>query len=796
VAQDKNSSLTDADLEKVQPPVDVPETVTVGRDTPAPRPRTPMGRSQAQAWIGRLLGKYTITAFLGEGGMGVVFKAHDPMIDRDVAIKLLAQDLAEDDSSLARFLAEARAIGKLNHPNVLGIYEICQEGSTYFLVMEFLPGGTLGDQLDRQGPCSVFAATQVMIDACKGVAAAHAAGIFHRDLKPENLLRAADGTIKVMDFGLAKFSAANAQQLTQYGIVVGTPSFMSPEQCEAKLIDARSDIYALGGTYYALLTGKYPYGDTTTVVQVMYSQCHAPVPDPRQVNPAIPEACAQIIARAMAKDPAARYQSANELQADLLAVAATLSGKTQILLPSERVFGQAALPSKVQGPRAGLHRRIALTIAGGMILAMLFVLALFWRSGQRAPGSSSGQNGVPLLSGEPIKVGVLHSLSGTMASSGTVVVDATIFAIDQINNEGGVLGRPVQPVVVDGRSDWELFAREAERLIVDEKVCTIFGCWTSSSRKMVKPVVEKYDHLLVYPVQYEGLETSPCIVYMGAAPNQQIIPAVDWAMTALHKKRFFLVGSDYVFPRTANAIIKDHLKFAEGAVVGEKYLVLGCQKFQALVDSIVQSNPDMIVNSLNGDSNIAFFRALRAAGITPDKIPTVSFSVGEQELRGLELTEVEGDYAAWTYFQSLATPENQEFLSRFHKLYPQRSVTDPMEAAYVGVKLWARAVEEAQSLDPKKIRRAMLNQRLLAPDGEVRIDPETQHCFKTPRIGRIQPDGQFQIVWSAPQPVAPMPYPNTRTAAEWNRFLHDLYAGWGNRWAAPEEGLRGKTAVK
>jgi len=756
-----------------------------------------MSRAQAQAWIGKQLGKYTITAFLGEGGMGVVFKAHDPLIDRDVAIKLLAQDLAEDDSSLARFLAEARAIGKLNHPNVLGIYEICQEGSTYFLVMEFLPGGSLGDQLERQGPCSVFVATQVMIDACKGVAAAHAAGIFHRDLKPENLLRAADGTVKVMDFGLAKFSADSAQQLTQFGIVVGTPSFMSPEQCEAKPIDARSDIYALGGTYYALLTGKYPYGDTSSVVQVMYSQCHAPVPDPRQVNPALPEVCAQIIARAMAKDPAARYRSANEMQADLLAIAAMLTAKTQVLLPSVGGSRQAPLPSKVQGFCAILRRRFALPIAGAMVLTMLFLLAFFfWRPGQPAAGSNSDQNGLPLPSGEPIKVGVLHSLSGTMASSGTVVVDATIFAIDQINNEGGVLGRPVQPVVVDGRSDWELFAREAERLIVDEKVCTIFGCWTSSSRKMVKPVVEKYDHLLVYPVQYEGLETSPCIVYMGAAPNQQIIPAVDWAMTALHKKRFFLVGSDYVFPRTANAIIRDHLKYAEGAVVGEKYLPLGCQKFQAIVDSIVQANPDMILNSLNGDSNIAFFRALRAAGITPDKIPTVSFSFGEQELRGLELTEVEGDYAAWTYFQSLATPENQEFLGRFHKVYPQRSVTDPMEAAYVGVKLWARGVEEAQSLDPKKIRRAMLNQRLLAPDGELRIDPETQHCFKTPRMGRIQPDGQFQIVWSAPQPVAPMPYPDTRTAAEWNTFLHDMYAGWGNRWAAPEEGPKGKTTVR
>jgi urea transport system substrate-binding protein len=305
---------------------------------------------------------------------------------------------------------------------------------------------------------------------------------------------------------------------------------------------------------------------------------------------------------------------------------------------------------------------------------------------------------------------------------------------------------------------------------------------------MVKPVVEKHDHLLIYPLQYEGVETSPCIIYLGAAPNQQIIPALDWAVAQLHKKRFFLVGSDYVFPRTANEIIKDHLRDTTGVqIVGEKYLPLGSQNVQSVLEALVQAKPDMILNTINGDSNIAFFRGLRAAGIPPAEIPTLSFSVGEQELRSLDLNEVEGDYAAWTYFQSIATPENVAFVQRFHEGYPQRSVSDPMEAAYVSVKLWARAVNEVQSLDPKKIRRALLNQRLLAPDGEVRIDPDTQHCFKTPRIGRIQHDGQFEIVWSAPQPVAPLPYPSTRTAGSWTALLNDLYTGWGNRWAAPEE---------
>ncbi len=389
--------------------------------------------------------------------------------------------------------------------------------------------------------------------------------------------------------------------------------------------------------------------------------------------------------------------------------------------------------------------------------------------------------------GEPIKVGVLHSLSGTMAASGSVVVDATIFAIDEVNEAGGLLGRPVKAVVADGRSEWPRFAQEAERLITKENVCTIFGCWSSAARKMVKPVVEKHDHLLIYPVQYEGMETSPCIVYLGAAPNQQIIPALKWATETVHKKRFFLVGSDYVFPRAANAIIKDYLRTQPVEIVGEHYLPLGAQEVQPLLEALVRAKPDMILNTINGDSNIAFFRGLRAAGIRSANLPTLSFSVGEQELRSLDVHEVEGDYAASTYFESIDTPDNTAFLQRFHESYPQRSVSDPMEAAYVGVKLWAQAVKETQSLDPRKIRRALLNEHMNAPDGEARIDPETQHCFKTPRIGRIRSDGQFEIVWSALEPLPPRPYPSTRSAEAWTAFLSDLYAGWGCRWAAPDE---------
>ena len=707
-------------------------------DTSPPRGESVEDSGAIQAWVGRSLGKYKITGTLGQGGMAVVLKALDTSLDREVAIKVLASHLAADADARSRFVAEAKAVGKVVHHNVVAIHEIRQDGDLPFLVMEYAPGGSLEDRLQRQGAMPLLQATRAMMDGCRGIGAAHAVGLIHRDVKPANFMRAADGTIKVSDFGLAKAAGDIGRGHTQLGVVVGTPCYMSPEQCEAKPMDARSDIYALGCTYYSLLTGKRPYFRIERVTQLMYMQCHGPVPDPREVEPTIPEACARIVARSMAKAPGDRYQAAGDMLADLEAVALALTGQTRIDLPSD---------TKV----------------------------------------STAQVGGRPASGEPVKVGILHSLSGTMATSESVVVDALLFAFDEVNQQGGVLGRPVEAIVVDGRSDWPTFAQEAERLLAHEKVCTVFGCWTSASRKTVKPIFEQHDHLLVYPVQFEGLETSPCIVYMGAAPNQQILPAVDWAIQTLGKKRFFLAGSDYIFPRTAHAIIRDQLQRAGVQVVGEAYVPLGSQKLDAMVKALAKAKPDVILNSINGDSNTAFFRELRAAGIRSANVPTVSFSVGEQELRSLNPADVAGDYAVWTYFQTLENPENVEFVKRFLQRNPRRGITDPMETAYVGVKLWAKAVNEAQSLEPRRIRRAMVNQRLKAPDGDVRIDPDTHYCFRTPRIGQIQADGRFRVVWSAPDTVQPLAYPASRSAETWRAFLHDLHAGWGNAWA-PTEG--------
>jgi len=387
---------------------------------------------------------------------------------------------------------------------------------------------------------------------------------------------------------------------------------------------------------------------------------------------------------------------------------------------------------------------------------------------------------------EPIKVGVLHSLSGTMQVSEQNVVDATLLAIEEINAAGGIDGRLIEPIVIDGESDWDVFAEQAEYLINQEQVKTIFGCWTSACRKTVRPIFEANNHLLIYPVQYEGLEQSPNIIYTGAAPNQQIVPAVAWGLDNLGNQ-VFLVGSDYVFPRTANELIKNQIAALNGEVLGEEYVLLGDTDFEAIVDLIIETQPDVILNTLNGDSNQAFFNTLRAAGVTSEDIPTISFSIAEPELSSWFMDDLVGDYAVWNYFQSINSATNATFINAFQDRYgTERVLSDPMESAYIGVYLWAQAVEKVGAdASPTLIRDAMLGQSFNAPQGVVYIDPQTQHTWKTIRIGQIQETGQFEIVWSSENPARPQPYPFYRSRSEWDDYLLDLYQGWDLQWANP-----------
>jgi urea transport system substrate-binding protein len=372
-----------------------------------------------------------------------------------------------------------------------------------------------------------------------------------------------------------------------------------------------------------------------------------------------------------------------------------------------------------------------------------------------------------------------------MAISERAVVDAALLAIEELNEAGGLLGRHIEAVVADGRSDAATFAVEAERLITQDRVAAIFGCWTSASRRTVRPVIERLEHLLFYPVQYEGLEESRHVIYLGAAPNQQIIPAVKWSLDHMGQ-RFFLVGSDYVFPRAANAIIRDQVAALRGQVVGEEYALLGSNDVGPMIARIKETRPDMVLNTLNGGTNLAFFRGLRAAGFSADDLPVLSFSIGENELATLPAAEIAGHYAAWNYFQSVPGEQNRAFVARVKRRYGSDRVTsDPMEAAYVGVHLWAQAVEEAGTTEVRAVRDGIRRQSRNAPEGPVYIDPDNGHTWRVVRIGRIREDGLFDIVWSSGTPIRPAPFPPHRTKAAWLEFLGNLQQGWGGAWANP-----------
>jgi len=386
----------------------------------------------------------------------------------------------------------------------------------------------------------------------------------------------------------------------------------------------------------------------------------------------------------------------------------------------------------------------------------------------------------------PIKIGILHSLSGTMAISESPLIDVYLVTIDMINKKGGIMGREVVPVIVDGKSDWDTFAQEAERLIVEEEVDVVVGGWTSASRKAMKPVFEEHDHLLIYPIQYEGLESSQNILYTGAAPNQQVLPAVSWAQNNLGQK-FYLVGSDYVFPRSANEIIKDHVKETGGQVVGEKYRPLGDTNFSTIVEDIKTTNPDVILNTINGDSNIAFFKALHDQAIHPE-IPVISFSITENEIPVINIEFLKGTYLAWNYFSKIVNQENNEFVRQFETRLPEDTkLTDPMESAYLAILLYSKAVELAGSEDIALVRQELKGITYSAPEGVIGVDPETNHLAKSFRMAEILENGQIKIVYSSETYILPQPFPESRSIDEWNEYMLGLYEGWNQNWAAPAE---------
>ena len=393
----------------------------------------------------------------------------------------------------------------------------------------------------------------------------------------------------------------------------------------------------------------------------------------------------------------------------------------------------------------------------------------------------------PAHAEDTIKIGVLHSLSGTMAISEATLKDTVLMMVDDLNKKGGLLGKKVEAVVVDPASDWPTFAQKARELIEKDKVAVVFGCWTSVSRKSVLPVFEELNGLLFYPVQYEGEESSNNVFYTGAAPNQQAIPAVEYLMSkdGGDVKRWVLEGTDYVYPQTTNKILEAFLKSKGVAAEDIKinYTPFGFSDWQTEVSAIKKfasaGKKTAVVSTVNGDANVPFYKELANQGVKASDIPVVAFSVGEEELSGIDTKNLVGHLAAWNYFESVKNPTNAAFIKEWHTFIKndKRTTNDPMEATYIGFKMWSQAVMQAGTTDVDAVRQAMYGQKVKAPSGFTALMNTNHHLSKPVMIGEIQPDGQFDVVWETK---------NVIKADAWSPFLAEdkgKVADWTFPWA-------------
>jgi urea transport system substrate-binding protein len=760
---------------------------------PAP-PRAPDEPSE--------LAHYRILRLLGQGGMGKVYQAEDKKLQRLVALKVMSPDMTVSSSARDRFLREARAMAAVRNDHVVTIYEVGQADDTPYLAMEFLQGQTLDAWLKTTAP-PIKDIVRIGREIAAGLAAAQTCGLIHRDIKPANLwLEAETGRVKILDFGLARPVQTNAG-LTEIGDVIGTPSYMSPEQARGEQVDGRSDLFSLGVVLYQLCTQQLPFRGKTITAVLTALPIETPVPI-RELNSNVPPPLAELIMRMLEKEPAKRPHAATSVIDSLRAIEGHVqlgsngshqretdreAAKTPTLGPdafSNTLAGAPRRPgASSSGPRR--HWRFTAPLAAGFLLTIGLV---WWRLTPSDDASASARNAAPATfapapAGPPIRLGVLYSRTGTMAISERATLDGVLLAVSEINRKGGVLGRTLETVIDDGQSDEAVFARKAAKLISEDKVKALFGTWTSASRKAVQAVVEQHDHLLFYPVSYEGMEQSPNIVYGGSVPNQQILPALKWSYGFLNKKRWFLAGLDSIYSRAAHAVVRDEALALGSQIVGEEVLADDAE-IGKLVRQIENAKPDLIINTIKGDANVALFRALRRAAIRPDKTPTLSFALSEEELSSLPPDDIRGHYAAGNYFQSLELPRNQEFLRRVQERFDsERVVSDPMQTAYALVHLWAQAATAAGTEDVAAVRQAIKGQQFDAPQGLVTIDSGTLHTVQISRVGVVDERGRFIEVYASPRPIVPEPFPASRDRAAWEEFVQNLHRQWGGRWHNP-----------
>ncbi|MSR32796.1 MAG: hypothetical protein EXR99_14970 [Gemmataceae bacterium] len=721
------------------------------------------------------LGGYLVQRVLGEGGMALVLEGEDPALKRKVAIKVLRPQVCGQEKNRLRFLQEARAAAAIDHENVIAIYQVGEQNNFPFIAMQFLRGETLAARLVR-GQVPLEESLRIALQTTRGLAAAHDQGLIHRDIKPDNLWLESDGKrgpwqkVKVLDFGLAKAAENNDLNITTQGIILGTPYFMSPEQASGMPLTVKTDIFSLGSVVYLMLAGHYPFTGETTIA-VLTSIANTKPKEIALAHPAIPKAFSALAHRMLEKKPQNRPKDCHEIIEELQRIQASFG------------FGLTGSISLPPAP-ANWKKRLTFTAAGAALLSLVLFFTFF----------------NTLFPKDPIPVGILHDLSGTMRESGESVKEATHFAIEEINAQGGILGRRLKAIDRDGKSQPEEYPKLVRELIEDEKVKVIFGCWTSASRKTLRPKLEELEGLLLYPVQNEGMEKSENIFYLGPCPNQQILPAVDYAVNVLKKTRFLHVGSDYVFPVAANEIIQGHVAAMKKdlglsvEILGKPlFIPLGETQMDHLVDRIVQDKPDLILNTINGDSNTSFFRVLRG-NREWDNISTISFSVGKEEIRNLNAATLINDYSASSYFQSWDNPKNQKLIKAYAKKNNRKEVdvvlTDPMMTAYYSVHMWANAVREAGTADSKVVREKLKNQTMDGPAGMITLHKENNRAYRSFLLGKMKADDSFDIVNKDNiKLIPPEPYPPYKSPEGWDKFLDNLFQRWDKHWAPQQPGM-------
>ena len=751
--------------------------------------------------LGRL-GSYKIMKLLGAGGMGLVFEAEDTLLRRQVALKVMKPEIAIKADHRQRFLQEARSGAAIPHDNIATVFQVGIENNVPYLAMQFLQGESLGSRLHRDGKIPIEESLRIIREVASGIAAAHESNLIHRDIKPDNIWLESDGQgrpwkrVKLLDFGLATSVTNTIEGTNESGMIMGTPHYMAPEQARGLPLDPRCDLFSIGCVLYQMISGELAFkGDNA--LKIMNSLAlHEPKPL-NLIDASVPSKVVVLVQNLMRKKSSERVSSANELIKliddidEIDTKTHNSSGSPSVTLPRPNLPGegyQATLTPWYLNWKVALFSLAAIINLG--LLAFNF-------GGFETPSNSiSG-----LTFGEPIKVGVLHSTSGYMRTTGKNVKDLTMLAISEINESGGILeysdkGVPISRRRIlayesDGQSNPEIFAKQSEKLITQDKVKAIFGCWNSTDRKECLSVFNQNNNILFYPTSYEGLEQNPNVIYLGAAPNQQLEFTFNHMINKLGKKKLFHVGVNSVYSKVASEIltqqlkeIKEEDKAIRAVLAGEKLLNQGNFKFDDVIKAIVAAKPDIIINTLSGDANRDFFRALRAQGIKGSTIPTLSFHISAEILQELDVESCVGDFVGWNYLPSIETEQNKIFLEKVKtKLGNDTIVNDSMEAGYYGVFLWAQAVREAKSFDSDKVLQAIKGRTFSAPGGPVEIDKDTLHTYMIPRFGKITGPGKFEIIQGNDgKPLRPIPYPRYHSPENWDKILTNLYASWNNNW--------------